>query len=86
MVRSKSHAANILRDTTADLLTLTSKDVQIEPILTKLTGEELRYKTGKVEDDARVDVSARNFWRFFNWCFLVNLRSLFLPKCRCFEI
>ena len=61
---------NILRDTTADLLTITSKDVQIEPILTKLTGEELRYKTGKVEDDARVDVSARNFWRFGDKVFL----------------
>ena len=61
---------NILRDTTADLLTITSKDVQIEPILTELTGEELRYKTGKVEDDARVDVSARNFWRFGDKVFL----------------
>ena len=55
---------NALRDTTAELLAETSKDVKIEPILTELTGEKLRYKSGKDEDDARVDVSARNFWRY----------------------
>ena len=55
---------NVLRDTTAELLAETSKDVKIEPILTQLTGEKLRYKSGKDEDDARVDVSARNFWRY----------------------
>ena len=61
---------NVLRDTTADLLKETSKDVNIEPILTELTGEKLRYKSGKIEDDARVDVSARNFWRFGDKIFL----------------
>ena len=61
---------NVLRDTTPELLAETSKYVKIEPILTELTGEKLRYKTGKIEDDARVDVSARNFWRFGDKIFL----------------
>ena len=61
---------NVLRDTTAELLAETSKDVKIDPILTNLTEEKLRYKSGKIEDDARVDVSARNFWRFGDKIFL----------------
>ena len=38
--------------------------------MTELTGKKLRYRTGNKEDDARVDVSARNFWRFGNKIFL----------------
>ena len=38
--------------------------------MTELPGEKLRYRTGNKEDDARVDVSARNFWRFGDKIFL----------------
>ena len=53
---------NELRDLTGDLLAEVCKDVTIEPPLEPLTGELLKYKTAKTEDDAHPDVSARGFW------------------------
>ena len=38
--------------------------------MTEITGKKLRYRKGNKEDDARVDVSARSFWRFGNKIFL----------------
>lgn len=52
-----------MRDTTAELLTETLKYLKIEPSLIELTGEKLKYKTGNMEDNARLDVQGRNFWR-----------------------
>ena len=34
----------------------------VEPLLTPLTGETLKYKTSNTEDHARLDVSARGVW------------------------
>ena len=53
---------NELRDLTGDLLSEICKDVTLEPPLEPLTGELLKYKTAKAEDDAHPDVSARGFW------------------------
>ena len=38
------------------------KDVEIEPPLTALDGEELDYKTSNIADDARSDTRVRDFW------------------------
>ena len=53
---------NNLRDVTADILRSHSirKDVQVEPVLLPVTGEHLTAET--VMGEARLDVSARNFW------------------------
>ena len=37
--------------------------ITTEPLLQPLQGEEFNYKTAKVEQEARVDISARGFWK-----------------------
>jgi len=53
---------NKLRDFTLTVLSEVCHDVAIEPVLQRLTGENLHYATANVEDEARLDVSARGFW------------------------
>ena len=53
---------NEIRDFTAELLRETCQDVEVEPILTPLTGEHFRYKSANTEIHARLDVSARGVW------------------------
>ena len=53
---------NEVRDFTAQILSEVCKDVTVEPLLTPLTGETLKYKTSNTEDHARLDVSARGVW------------------------
>ena len=57
-----THRHNELRDITAKLLEEVCKDVEIEPTLTTLTGEEFVYKTANHQPEARLDVSANGFW------------------------
>ena len=38
------------------------KDVQKEPKLNELTGETFNLKSTNIENDARLDISARSFW------------------------
>ena len=38
------------------------KDVEVEPMLNKLTGEEFKFKTANCQDEARLDISASGFW------------------------
>ena len=38
------------------------QDVEVEPSLTPLAGEEMRYKSANVAQDARSDVRVRGFW------------------------
>ena len=52
-----------VRDITAELLTETCSDVAIEPILRPLDGEHFQKKTAIIEEEARLDISARGFWR-----------------------
>ena len=52
---------NILRNTTATLLSEVCKDVTVEPVLAKLTGEKLSTSSN-TSDGARLDISARGFW------------------------
>ena len=53
---------NDVRDFTAELLSEVCHDVAVEPLLTPLTGEMFKYKSANVEDNARLDVSARGVW------------------------
>ena len=53
---------NDVRDLTARLMSEVCHDVQLGPHLQPLSGELLRYKSAKHEDDARVDIRAAGFW------------------------
>ena len=53
---------NELRDITVKLLDEVCKDVQVEPMLNKLTGEEFKLRTANFQDEARLDISANGFW------------------------
>ena len=52
-----------IRDLTASLLRDVCHDVTVEPSLLPLHGEHLRYRTANTTNEARVDISARGFWR-----------------------
>ena len=51
-----------VRDLTACLLTEVCKDVSVEPLLTPLTGENIEIRSAKIDDEALLDISARDFW------------------------
>ena len=53
---------NELRNITADLLREVCVDVKIEPMLAEMEGELLQQKTSNRSREARLDVSAVNFW------------------------
>ena len=54
---------NEVRDITATLLSEVCKDVEVEPSLIKLQGEEQRLNnTAKTQDDVRLDFCGRGFW------------------------
>ena len=53
---------NEFRDFTAAALSEVCHDVAIEPVLQPLSGESLQYAMVNVEDEVRLDVSARGFW------------------------
>ena len=52
---------NEIRDLTASLMTEVCNNVQLEPDLQPLTGEQLTYTTANVEDGARLDIAANGF-------------------------
>ena len=47
----------------ASLLSRVCKDVAIEPSLLPVTGEEFVLRSANFEDDSRLDVKARGFYR-----------------------
>ena len=53
---------NELRDLTASLLSEVCHDVETEPQLLPLTGEQLNGASANTAPEARLDVSARGFW------------------------
>ena len=53
---------NELRDITAKLLDEVCKDVQVEPMLDKLMGEEFKLLTANCQHEARLDISANGCW------------------------
>ena len=56
------HRHNEIRDITSEILKEVCPNVVTEPMLTPLTGEQLQYATSKKADNARADVSAKDFW------------------------
>ena len=52
---------NELRDLEAELLSTVCNDVEVEPVLQKVTGEILNDGANKAPD-ARLDIHARGFW------------------------
>ena len=54
---------NEVRDISSELLSIVCNDVETEPKLQPLTGERFKKKCANTEDEARLDVSARGFWR-----------------------
>ena len=64
---------NQLRDLIAHWLTGVCKDVTSEPKLIPLSGEQLRYRSAVVSDNARLDIVARGVWSTLDKIFL-NVR------------
>ena len=52
---------NELRDLGAELLSTVCNDVEIEPVLQDITGEQLSRGSNTAQD-ARLDIHARGFW------------------------
>ena len=53
---------NKIRDLLAELLTEVCPCVAVEPVLQPLSGEHFQLRSTTVEDNARLDVCARDFW------------------------
>ena len=53
---------NELRDNVAEMLQEVCTDVQIEPVLQQITGEEDMLNGANLSNEARSDISARGFW------------------------
>lgn len=52
---------NELRDLEAELLNIVCSDVQVEPALQDISGEQLNGGSNRAPD-ARLDIRARGFW------------------------
>ena len=52
---------NELRDLEAELLSMVCKDVEVEPVLQDIIGEELN-RGANTTPDTRLDIVARGFW------------------------
>ena len=72
-----------IRDITCSLLKEVCSDVTKEPLLQPLQGEKFNYKTANVEQEARVDISARGFWNRGQKAFF-DLR-VFNPLAPCYS-
>ena len=65
---------NELRDLEAELLNMVCTDVEIEPVLQDISGEQLGRGSNRAPD-ARLDIHARGFWE--------NKRSAFFDVMVC---
>ena len=52
-----------IRDLLTVLLSKICKDVESEPHLTPLTNERMDHRTANTDDESRLDIKARGFWR-----------------------
>ena len=53
---------NDLRDQTANMMSEVCQDIEIEPKITPLSGEELQDRTSNNSIKERVDIRTRGFW------------------------
>ena len=72
---------NVLRDVTTKMLSKVCKDIEIEPKLTPLTGEELVSGTANTTNEARLDIRACGVWERGQQAFL-DLRFFDPNACR----
>ena len=61
---------NDVRDLTANILKGVLNDVEVDPQLLLLTGENLRYQTAIRGDKARLDIQAQGLWERGQQAFL----------------
>ena len=54
---------NELRDLTVKILSQVCYDIEIEPTLVPLSGEDLSNRTANRSNEARLDVRAGGFWK-----------------------
>ena len=69
-----------MRDITAQMLREVCHDVRVEPPLLPANGHTFEHSTANTADDAKLDVSARGFWRRGQQAF-VDVR-IFNPMAR----
>ncbi|CAM1154665.1 Uncharacterised protein r2_g4332 [Pycnogonum litorale] len=81
---------NRLRDPTASMLKEVCYDVQTEPTLNPVTGEEFHERTAVTSNEARLDIRARGFWQSGQRAFFdvrvfdsnaQRYRNMSLPQC-----
>ena len=71
---------NEMRDLLAKIATEVSSDVEVEPHLQELTGEQLPASSN-TQDEARLDLSIRGFWQRGEWAFFdVRIFNPFAPS------
>ena len=70
---------NEIRDLTANMLKKVCPNTCIEPDVQSLNGEAFRLRTTNTEEDARVDISADNFWTKAQGAFLTLGYSTQVP-------
>jgi hypothetical protein len=70
---------NEIRDLEATMLSEVCKDVSIELVLQPLTGKHYRHRTANTDDNVRVDVKARGFWRRGQTAFFLCSRPFSYP-------
>ena len=74
---------NEIRDITAELMTEVCKDVQVEPKFTELSGERFPLKSTNIENDSRLDISARSLWGRGTKAY-IDVR-VFNPTAKCYQ-
>ena len=62
---------NEVRDLIASMLGELCNDIEIEPMLQPLTGEQMRHRTTVTGDEARLDAKAKGFWRSNQVAFMI---------------
>ena len=72
---------NEVRDFTAGLLREVCNDVEVEPTLQPLSGEQLALSTANRDPDARLDIKARGIWGGRFECAFFDVR-IFNPRAR----
>ena len=72
---------NEIRDLTAQLLSEVCSDVEVEPRLQPLSGEQFHRLSANRDPEARLDVKARGFWGGTFECAFFDVR-VFNPRAR----
>ena len=72
---------NEIRDLTASLISEVCSDVEVEPRLQPLSGEQFLHASANRDAEARLDIKARGFWGGAFECAFFDVR-VFNPRAR----